>query len=525
MSLQSALKNYNEGKFTFNANRKVSFGFTRDVIWASVLVKNPSSAPLKKVFYLDSAWLDRAEFHFIRQSEETESLILGDTLQFKDRSITTRMPAVMHEFKPGTTQVLMRFESQDPLLIPIYLWSEEQMQEHLSIVNYFYGFLYGAFIILLVYNIALSLSLKDMRYIFYTLYLVSFLSLNIAYTGHGFKYIWPDSLLVQRWAMIFFLYCYIIFGIAFCIEFLKLNVFLPTLYRLKLVIYFSLLFPMISLFIYGDQLLAVMVGVALTSMLVIIFLGLGGIAYNRGHDMVKFFIPAAIMGAGGAAISAGTTWGIIPYDGLLFHSIEVGMLFEMFILALALAFTLKEVNKARTIAEINAQIDYLTQLYNRRAFTSAVQPQWHFADRNQKPCSIILVDIDWFKKINDHFGHAAGDTVLKSIASTLKRKMRKSDILARWGGEEFIIFLPNTDISAATKLASSILTAIQEENFVHEGRSLSITASLGVAEYSKSMTKLEDLIKQADVALYKAKTAGRNRVCGINHHKDKSNET
>ncbi|WP_157673909.1 sensor domain-containing diguanylate cyclase [Cognaticolwellia beringensis] len=515
LSFEHALDQYNTGKFTKNANGKASFGFTHDVIWASVLINNSSVKSIKKVLYLDSAWLDSADFYFIRQNEVVEKAFIGDTIPFSARKNPTRMLSQQYTFKTGTTQVLMRFESKDPLLIPLFLSSEEVIQSNLIASSYFYGFLYGAFFILLVYNIALSISLKNSSYIYYSLYLLSFLSFNIAYTGHGFKFIWPSSVLVQQWAMIFFLYCYFIFGIAFCFEFLKLKLFLPKIYNVKKWIYAGLIALAGTLFLSGEQLLITKVAIILTSFLVIIFLSLGFLALKNGHEMVKFFIPAAFMGAGGAAISAVTTWGYIPYNTLLFHSIEVGMLIEMSILALALAFNLKEMDNARIIAEVNAQVDYLTQLYNRRAFTDVTMPQWHLGIREKKNSSLILLDIDFFKKINDDYGHAAGDEVLKGIAFTLKQKIRKSDVLARWGGEEFIIFLPSTNKAAAIKLANVMRKKIEKMLILHDGNSLKITASFGVAESNERSNKLEDLIKLADIALYKAKNSGRNRVCDI----------
>lgn len=515
LSFEHAFKQYTQGNFAKNVNERVSFGFTHDVIWASVLITNSTETEIKKVIYLDTAWLDRADFYFIRQNKVVDKGFIGDTLPFNIRKNQTRMGAQPHTFESGTTQVLMRFESKDPLLIPLYLSSEEVIENNQIISSYFYGFIYGAFFILLVYNIALSLSLKDARYVFYSLYLLSFLGLNIAYTGHGFKFIWPNNIFLQQWLMIVFLYCYITFGMAFCFEFLKLKVFLPKVYRLRLWIYTGLISTAALLLIHADQLLAVKVGVALTSLLVVIFMSLGLLALKNGHDMVKFFLPAVLMGAGGAAISAATTWGVIPYNTLLFHSIEVGMLIEMFILALALAFNLKEVDRARLTAEVEAQIDHLTQLFNRRAFAAIVNPQWQLGVRHQHKFSMILLDIDWFKQINDVYGHAAGDAALKSIAGVIKQKIRKSDVLARWGGEEFIIFLPNTNKSAAMNLANVIRKMVEQTTVLHEGRLLSVTASFGVADYNEQMKSLEDLIKLADVALYKAKNSGRNIVCEI----------
>jgi diguanylate cyclase (GGDEF)-like protein len=515
LSLQGAIQHYNQGKFSKNIDGKVSFGFTHEVLWASVVFDNASGSEVRRVFYLDSAWLDHADFYFIHQETVIDTALLGDTLIFSHRENNIRMLSKVHAFKPGITQVLMRFESKDPLLIPLYLTTEEAIGHYLKDLSYFYGFIYGAFFILFVYNIVLSISLKDKRYIYYSLYLLSFLALNIAYTGHGFQFIWPNNLFLQQWLMIIFLYCYIIFGIAFCFEFLRLKTFTPNIYKLRLGIYTGLVLLMMTLLLSSEQLLAVKIGVAQTSLLVVIFLSLGFVALKKGHEAVKFFIPAVFLGAGGAAISAGTTWGVIPYNTVLFHGIEVGMLFEMSILALVLAFSLNEVNKARITAEVTAQIDYLTELYNRRAFITAVNPLWELAIRQQHTFSMILIDIDWFKKINDVFGHGAGDAALKSIAATLKQQIRQGDILARWGGEEFIIFLPSTNKVTAIQLANRLRQKIQEMTVLHDEGKLSITASFGVAEYNEQMRDLEELIKQADIAMYNAKKSGRNTVCEI----------
>lgn len=296
LSFESAFKQYTQGNFTKNVNERVSFGFTHDVIWASVLINNSTEKEIKKVIYLDTAWLDRANFYFIRQNKVVDTGLIGDTLPFNIRKNRTRMWSQQHTFESGITQVLMRFESKDPLLIPLYLSSEEVIENNQIISSYFYGFIYGAFFILLVYNIALSLSLKDARYVFYSLYLLSFLSLNIAYTGHGFKFIWPNNIFLQQWLMIVFLYCYIAFGIAFCFEFLKLKVFLPSVYRLRLWTYTGLISIAALLLMHADQLLAVKVGVALTSLLVVIFMSLGILALKNGHDMVKFFSACSLDG-------------------------------------------------------------------------------------------------------------------------------------------------------------------------------------------------------------------------------------
>ncbi|WP_297445505.1 GGDEF domain-containing protein [Desulfurobacterium sp.] len=126
--------------------------------------------------------------------------------------------------------------------------------------------------------------------------------------------------------------------------------------------------------------------------------------------------------------------------------------------------------------------------------------------------SVVMIDIDHFKKINDTYGHETGDMVLKTLVEKIKRLIRSSDILVRYGGEEFVIYLPHADVKDALKLAERIRKAV--ENMLiktSDGREVRITVSLGVAE-RKPGESLEKVIKKADEALYRAKKGGRNRV-------------
>jgi hypothetical protein len=137
LSLQSAIQRYQQGQFSKNIDGKVSFGFTHEVLWGSVVLDNASDSEVKRVFYLDSAWLDHADFYFIHQDNVTDTAFLGDTFVFSSRENNTRMLSLQHAFKPGITQVLMRFGSKDPLLIPLYLTTEDAIRHKLQASSYF----------------------------------------------------------------------------------------------------------------------------------------------------------------------------------------------------------------------------------------------------------------------------------------------------------------------------------------------------------------------------------------------------
>jgi len=175
--------------------------------------------------------------------------------------------------------------------------------------------------------------------------------------------------------------------------------------------------------------------------------------------------------------------------------------------------------RANTYAEVlqHATLDALTGLNNRRLFESRLKQEVSTAQRQNKPLSAIMLDIDFFKKVNDTYGHAAGDTVLKNIAHVIKTGLRECDIASRYGGEEFAIILPFTKLEEATivgerlrkRVESTIVNITSEED---ESTNLNITISVGVHEYQVTDTP-QGLFEKADKALYEAKTSGRNKVC------------
>lgn len=157
-----------------------------------------------------------------------------------------------------------------------------------------------------------------------------------------------------------------------------------------------------------------------------------------------------------------------------------------------------------------ATTDPLTQLYNRRQFEVMATQQLTLAARHQIPFCLFMLDIDHFKQVNDTYGHDAGDTVLKKLASTIQTTMRKSDISARYGGEEFVIFLPHTSPEQGKNAAEHLRRDVERLEIDINGKQIAITISLGIS--SGMTTDLAGLIKEADIALYHSKENGRNQT-------------
>lgn len=169
--------------------------------------------------------------------------------------------------------------------------------------------------------------------------------------------------------------------------------------------------------------------------------------------------------------------------------------------------------KMRDLLRTQAIRDPLTHLFNRRYLHESLQRELHVADRNKQSVSIIMLDIDNFKGLNDTYGHDGGDVVIQEIASILISRSRQSDIACRYGGEEFILVLPDTPLNTATQRCEELRQIVATHHFSLQGLTLnSITISIGVAAYPENGPSMEHLISAADQALYAAKRAGRNRV-------------
>lgn len=153
-----------------------------------------------------------------------------------------------------------------------------------------------------------------------------------------------------------------------------------------------------------------------------------------------------------------------------------------------------------------AAFDPLTKLYNRRVFEAFMNQETAKFKRYGREFSLILIDLDHFKRVNDTFGHKAGDTVLKEVAKIIQKETREADLPARWGGEELALLLPETDESGAKLLAEKLRQKIEHHQFPEVGH---ITASFGAAAMNSPES---DLIEAADNALYRAKETGRNKV-------------
>ena len=365
-------------------------------------IENRTKKNISRRLIIENSWLDKADITILHNEQLIRQLHLGDSFPFAERIIVHRFFAFDHDYAQGISQLFIRVETPDPMVLPIYFGTLEDSVKRDVFNGYSYGLLYGIVTALLLYNFILYIQLRLRRYLFYVMYLAMFILMNQSYTGHAFYLFWPESVLWQQW----------------------MNPFLITLYACS----------------------------------------------------------------------------------------RIGLSIDVILLSIALAAQFRHLQDAKQLAEQLARIDPLTGLFNRRAFYEAAEPILHNSLRYNHSMSVIIFDIDKFKLINDQYGHNFGDEVIKFIAEIIQKIKRKSDVSVRWGGEEFVILLPETGIEQARVLAERLRSNIKTTGFKNSEMTLPFTVSLGVSEMSEEINSIEQLIKLADTRLYQAKENGRNQV-------------
>ncbi len=242
---------------------------------------------------------------------------------------------------------------------------------------------------------------------------------------------------------------------------------------------------------------------------------MGGFAYLLAQTIVK---PLKRLSKEAGQVASGDLQVEIPVHG----TNEVSYLTQLFNhMVSSLRQGQAQISQAHeALIEKNRELhqlsitDGLTGLFNRKHLMDLFDMEFIRAQRYQTPFSVLIADLDHFKTINDTHGHLAGDSVLRRIADTLGQSIRECDHVGRYGGEEFLIILPDTRVDGAMQMGERIRQIVSEVSFYNDGEAFSMTLSVGVATCSQADSDLEAILSRADEALYRAKANGRNQVIG-----------
>jgi len=285
-------------------------------------------------------------------------------------------------------------------------------------------------------------------------------------------------------------------------------------------------------FIYGvfDIFKAMEIFSILTIYTLVAFLWASISICRKGNVLAKLFLIGHSFFALFSLIGVLFFLGLVEFNYVTRHATSLAYFVEALMLAYIIAYKVRllENKKEELLTTLEykveertkelkylASIDPMTNLYNRRYFTAMSESILDLSKRNKTDTSIILLDIDHFKNVNDTYGHKVGDDVLNKLAKIFQDISRESDIVSRWGGEEFVILLPNTNRDGALAISEKIRAEVEKSAIIlKDGRELNLTISIGISQINyQEDIKLEASINRADKALYKAKAGGRNRVC------------
>ncbi|WP_345993012.1 diguanylate cyclase [Sulfurimonas sp. HSL-1716] len=522
-------------------------GASRSDWWIRLHVQNPTDKAIEWVLKFNYRQFDTMESW---QFDDTGLLlahsIKGDHyLNVSKTSFSQRNTFDFITSSKAKNTIYIKLSYADAGVMEMFnsVWSKK---EFISSQHFYIDLLVGimsALGILLFYNIFIWFILRKKEYFWYNAYLIGVIFAILTFNQVGAIYLWGSSpYLIDMMPFISAVIMFISF-MQFTRTFLETNKLLPTVDELLKVLILVNIIGIVLAHI-GWRLLAIQMIQAI-SFTFMFFPLIGLVLWHRGYKIARGYTIASSVLSITVIISILRVSGIVETSEFLFWIGRFGFILEGVLLSIALAdritilehnykneqekvkHTLEEAKKALSSevkkrtheletqtkkAEKLARIDEMTGIWNRRAFLEHGERLITDTASYQAPFSLIIIDIDHFKKVNDSYGHEAGDLVLKIFSQEIKNNMRDTDFFARIGGEEFVILLPNTTSKQALKKADLLLEKINKMDIPYNGSVLRVTVSMGVAEFIHTDDNIYTLLSKADKALYSVKNSGRNGI-------------
>jgi diguanylate cyclase (GGDEF)-like protein len=479
-----------------------NFGFTDSAWWVRFSLQNPAGKPADVIIRQDYPLIDRLDFWSQDAQGHWQQLATGDRQPFDSRPINNRTFLFPVELPPhGEQTYYLRFETQGSMNIGLFAHGPNDLIDLITHEYLALGVYYGGFVVLLLYNLIMFVTVRERAFMHYLLYVLSYGLYMSVHNGLSFQYLWPNNTWLANQSLLLLLALSLLGCIRFTRTILSSASLAPTLDRIAALLELSmvgacLLTPFLS---YRALIVPMALMTALISLHMLL---MGAIALWRGSRPARYYMVAFTALLGGVVAYILKTFGLLPHNAITQNAFQIGSLVEMVLLSLAVGSRIGELRQ-------RGYIDALTQLHNRRYFNDQVAAEFYRARRRKQPLSLVVLDIDHFKTFNDSFGHAQGDLALKAVAQTLVTSVRKPNCPCRYGGEEFVVILPNTSEVQIAVLAERIRRDVE----LSTAATFRLTVSVGHATLDGSnFGNPLDLFVAADFALYAAKEGGRNRV-------------
>jgi two-component system, sensor histidine kinase LadS len=545
-----------------------SLGISNEVHWFRFTIENgpPTNSRLLEIDY---PLLDSVNLWFTQDNKVLAQYTVGDSLVFAQRVIEHENFVFPVPTNGQPVDVYISAHTQGAMRLPLNIWQQEDYLEYTSKNSLLMGGFFGLMLAMGLSNLFFFITTRSPIFLMYTGYVI-FIGLTLsAIQGLGYRYIWPNFPWLQQHAVGIFANLTVWLSIIFCDGLLNVIAFKPKLSKLlRTIAYAFIVGLIISLFIplpvFLKAFLLILCVSELIVLAVVIWLWIKGLAIAGYYtlasavlflsgfavsldalDMINFSLPSyylLMLGAGLETVLLALIMAISHnQQRQALHNTQAELLnkerqaqhaqkdmlalqenateeleYKVQERTLELEIALRELSETNRELQEKNTLDALTGIRNRSYFDKKYQAEVRRSRREQTQLSIVMMDIDHFKRVNDQYGHLAGDECIKSVAHTLKKALKRpSDDVCRYGGEEFALILPNTDLEGALVLVEKLRDEIEKTSIQTEGVTINITISAGIGSAIADLNQAEDtILALADKQLYVAKDAGRNNVQG-----------
>ena len=536
------------GNFRKLPNGNATFGFTKGAYWFHTKLFNRGNSEERWLLVLQYPLLDNIDVYLRYPDGHVEHMASGDFLPFSARSIRYRLPNFWVSLPDRSeVEVLVRAQSKSSMQAPLAIYTINSFAEMERDAQFGIGIYNGILLALFFYNLVLWLAVKDPTHFWYMFHVGGFGLVLFCLNGLAFEYLWPNKPWLANHAIPLSMGIVQMAMQQFSRIFLELNQRWVLGDRIaKVFIAGFALLALCSLWI--DYRLSVFIGT------LAVFPGVAFILFSTirsirsGYLPARLFLLAWFMLLLGTALYASVSFGLLSKNFVTEYGLQIGSAVEMVLLSFALAYryaSLRRENE-RIVREANEQLernvsrrtselsnaleqladangrlresnrrDALTGLFNRRHFRELFEQMLRQAAETRQPLGLLLIDLDHFKKVNDTYGHLAGDECLRILARNLTEAVAgEQGLVARFGGEEFVVALPAISTARLLEVAERMRLRICAEPARFAGHEITMTASIGAFNVPLGFSfNPDEALHQADDALYAAKHGGRNRVC------------
>ena len=545
--LAAATRQLSKGAFKPLPGQNPSFGFHDGAFWFHARVLNRDSPDNKWLLVQEYALSDRIDVYATYADGRVVHKAGGDHLPFDQRNIRYRQPNFWVEVPQGqTVDLFVRVQSESSMQVPLQLYAPSAFIEESRDAQFAIGLYYGILLALFTYNLVLWLTLRDASYFWYLFHVTAFGLVLFTLNGLGFEYLWPRSAWLAD-HMVPLSICLALIGMQqFARNFLELDQRWRIGDRVALgIIAFFVLLGVATTVLPYSKVTPLASAAVFPSICWILVETV--VVLRRGYKPAKLFLLAWFLFLLGTGMFSAIAFNLLPKNFITEYGVQIGSALEMLLLSVALGYryaALRSENE-RIVREARDQLEHkveqrtselrsalgqledahhrlsefsrhdgLTDLYNRTHFREAFEHLLSEARNSRHPISLLMIDLDHFKKINDTYGHLVGDDCLRCTSNTMAEALAPHEaLLARFGGEEFIAALPGMNLAQASAVAEDLRQSLHRRPCVSGDLVIPVSASIGVHSVDiGAKNSVESALQVADQALYAAKAEGRDCV-------------